>query len=148
MVMTDMYDTILEGVKCNIYTLNEARELCGLEPIRSEYTRGIEKNSKITNCVNCGAVIDPNVDHCEYCGTSYALMGVSCTPKKVSKRADVVLNRYTKRNTERRARLEHDRLQVENELLQAKTKALSDAEEIKTLYIDALNAMRSYRSRY
>ena len=27
-----------------------------------------------TNCVNCGAVIDPNADRCEYCGTSYALM--------------------------------------------------------------------------
>ena len=84
-----------------------------------------------TNCVNCGAVIDPNVDHCEYCGTSYRLMGISCAPK-----------------TERRARLESDRLQVENELLRAKTKALSDAEEIKVLYEDALNAMRSYRSRY
>lgn len=33
-----------------------------------------------TNCVNCGAVIDPNVDHCEYCGASYALMGVKASP--------------------------------------------------------------------
>lgn len=38
------------------------------------------KVNPTTNCVNCGAVIDPNVDHCEYCGTSYALMGVKASP--------------------------------------------------------------------
>ena len=30
----------------------------------------------VTNCVNCVAPIDPKLDKCPYCGTSYAAMGV------------------------------------------------------------------------
>jgi hypothetical protein len=81
-----MYSGIAEGVKCNIYTLNEARGLCGLEPIRSEDTHGVKENLKITNCVNCGAIINPNIDYCEYCGTSYVLMGIKPPPITASGR--------------------------------------------------------------
>lgn len=30
----------------------------------------------VTNCVNCVAPIDPSLDKCPYCGTSYEAMGV------------------------------------------------------------------------
>lgn len=43
-----------------------------------------------------------------------------------------------------RAKLEQERLRLENELVAAKTKALANAEEIKTLYEDAIKAMRRY----
>lgn len=43
-----------------------------------------------------------------------------------------------------RERLERERLEEENKLLRAKTKALENAEEIKALYEDALKAMRNY----
>jgi hypothetical protein len=40
--------------------------------------------------------------------------------------------------------LEREKLVEENKLLQAKTKALEDQKELKTLYADALKAMRNY----
>jgi hypothetical protein len=43
-----------------------------------------------------------------------------------------------------RAKLEQERLRLENGLVAAKTKALADAEEIKVLYEEALKAMRRY----
>ena len=43
-----------------------------------------------------------------------------------------------------REKLERERLEEENRLLKAKTKALENAEEIKVLYEDALKAMRNY----
>jgi len=43
-----------------------------------------------------------------------------------------------------REKLERERLEEENRLLKAKTKAIESAEEIKTLYEDALKAMRNY----
>lgn len=43
-----------------------------------------------------------------------------------------------------REKLERERLQEENKLLRAKTKALDNAEEIKILYEQALKAMRNY----
>lgn len=43
-----------------------------------------------------------------------------------------------------RAQLEQRRLELENELVAAKTKALADAQEIKVLYEEALKAMRRY----
>lgn len=43
-----------------------------------------------------------------------------------------------------KAKLEQRRLELENELIAAKTKALADAEEIKVLYEDAIKAMRRY----
>ena len=43
-----------------------------------------------------------------------------------------------------KAKLEQERLKLENELVAAKTKALADAEEIKVLYEEALKAMRRY----
>ena len=43
-----------------------------------------------------------------------------------------------------RAKLEQERLKLENELVAAKTKALANAEEIKSLYEDAIKAMRRY----
>ena len=43
-----------------------------------------------------------------------------------------------------REKLERERLEEENRLLKAKTKALDNAEEIKVLYEQALKAMRDY----
>lgn len=43
-----------------------------------------------------------------------------------------------------KAKLEQERLRLENGLVAAKTKALADAEEIKVLYEEALKAMRRY----
>lgn len=43
-----------------------------------------------------------------------------------------------------REKLERERLEEENKLLKAKTKAYANAEEIKVLYSDALKAMRNY----
>lgn len=43
-----------------------------------------------------------------------------------------------------REQLERERLIEENRLLQAKAKALDSQEEIKKLYVDAINAMRNY----
>lgn len=43
-----------------------------------------------------------------------------------------------------KSKLELERLKLENELTAAKTKALANAEEIKSLYEDAIKAMRRY----
>lgn len=43
-----------------------------------------------------------------------------------------------------KAKLEQERLKLENKLVEAKTKALANAEEIKVLYEEALKAMRRY----
>lgn len=43
-----------------------------------------------------------------------------------------------------RAKLEQERLKLENELVAAKTKALANAEEIKVIYEEAIKAMRRY----
>ena len=43
-----------------------------------------------------------------------------------------------------RAKLEQEKLKLENDLVAAKTKALANAEEIKILYEEALKAMRRY----
>jgi hypothetical protein len=79
-MLTRLYNRIAQGVAYEIVTPNEAGKLCGLEPIQHEDTLVAKNDAKVTNCVNCAAVIDPNVDHCEYCGTSYALMGVKASP--------------------------------------------------------------------
>lgn len=42
------------------------------------------------------------------------------------------------------ARLEKEKLERENELLKAKTKALESAERVEELYSNAINAMRIY----
>lgn len=122
----DLYERITQDVTYGIITPNEARVRCGFEPIPSEDTWLIESSSTKTNCVNCGAVIDPTADHCEYCGTSYALMGIVRAPK----------------------RSESELLRAESELLRAKTKALSDSEQIKKLYGEAIKALRLYKRRY
>ncbi len=43
-----------------------------------------------------------------------------------------------------REKLERERLEEENKLLRAKTEAIANAAEIKTLYEEALKAMRNY----
>ena len=43
-----------------------------------------------------------------------------------------------------KARLEQEKLRLENELTAAKTKAIANAEEVKVLYEDAIKAMRQY----
>ena len=42
------------------------------------------------------------------------------------------------------ARLEKEKLERENELLKAKTKALESAEKVEELYVNAIDAMRKY----
>ena len=42
------------------------------------------------------------------------------------------------------ARLEKEKLERENELLKAKTKALESAERVEELYANAINAMKMY----
>lgn len=54
-----------------------------------------------------------------------------------------VITHYLKLGSTRE-RLERERLEEENKLLRAKTKALEDQKEIKELYADALKAMRRY----
>lgn len=46
-----------------------------------------------------------------------------------------------------KARLEQRRLELENELTAAKTKAIANAEEIKVIYEDAIKAMRRYQGQ-
>lgn len=43
-----------------------------------------------------------------------------------------------------KAKLEQERLRLENELVAAKTKALANVEEVKVLYENAIKAMRMY----
>ena len=54
-----------------------------------------------------------------------------------------VITHFLKLGTERE-RLEREKLEEENRLLKAKTKAYESAEEIKVLYEEALKAMRNY----
>jgi hypothetical protein len=54
-----------------------------------------------------------------------------------------VITHYLKLGTTT-AKLEKEKLSRENELLQAKTKALESAERVEELYANALNAMRIY----
>lgn len=44
----------------------------------------------------------------------------------------------------RRAKLEAERQELENELIRAKTQALKDSADMKTLYAEAIAAMRRY----
>jgi hypothetical protein len=44
-------------------------------------------------------------------------------------------------------KLEKEKLQRENELLKAKTEAVQSAKRVEELYVNALNAMRSYSGR-
>ena len=46
-----------------------------------------------------------------------------------------------------REQLEREKLEEENKLLKAKTKAYESADEIKVLYSEALNAMRAYNGQ-
>lgn len=54
-----------------------------------------------------------------------------------------VITHYLKLGSTRE-KLERERLEEENKLLKAKTKALESAEEVKVLYEEALKAMRNY----
>ena len=54
-----------------------------------------------------------------------------------------VITHYLKLGSTRE-RLEKERLEEENKLLKAKTKAYANAEEFKVLYEQALKAMRNY----
>ena len=44
----------------------------------------------------------------------------------------------------RKAKLEVERAQLENELIKAKTKSINDQADIKKLYTDAIEAMKRY----
>lgn len=46
-----------------------------------------------------------------------------------------------------REKLERERLEEENKLLRAKTKALEDAADMKVLYEDAIKSMQRYQGR-
>ena len=54
-----------------------------------------------------------------------------------------VITHYLKLGSTRE-KLERERLEEENKLLKAKTKALENTEEVKVLYEQALKAMRNY----
>lgn len=54
-----------------------------------------------------------------------------------------VITHYLKLGSTRE-KLERERLEEENKLLRAKTKALEDQKELKELYSEALKAMRNY----
>lgn len=54
-----------------------------------------------------------------------------------------VITHYLKLGSTRE-KLERERLEEENKLLKAKTKAYDDAAELKALYGEALKAMRNY----
>lgn len=54
-----------------------------------------------------------------------------------------VITHYLKLGSTRE-KLEQERMAKENELLQAKTKALADAETTKVMYEEAIKAMRNY----
>lgn len=54
-----------------------------------------------------------------------------------------VITHYLKLGT-MREKLERERLEEENRLLKAKTKAIENSDEIKILYKEALKAMRNY----
>lgn len=54
-----------------------------------------------------------------------------------------VITHYLKLGT-MKEQLEREKLQKENELLRAKTKALQSAQHIEELYTEAIKAMRSY----
>lgn len=43
-----------------------------------------------------------------------------------------------------KARLEKEKMELENELIRAKTKAIESGEEIRAMYEDAIKAMREY----
>lgn len=55
-----------------------------------------------------------------------------------------VITHYLKLGTTR-ARLEKEKLERENELLQAKTRALESAERVEELYSNAIAAMKRYQ---
>ena len=57
-----------------------------------------------------------------------------------------VITHFLKMGSEKE-RLEREKLEEENRLLRAKTKALADADEIKVMYEQALNAMRTYAGK-
>ena len=42
----------------------------------------------LTNCVNCVAPIDPKLNKCPYCGTSYEAMGVNVERDEILLYAD------------------------------------------------------------
>ena len=42
----------------------------------------------VTNCVNCVAPIDPKLNKCPYCGTSYEAMGVEVERETITLYAD------------------------------------------------------------
>lgn len=54
-----------------------------------------------------------------------------------------VITHYLKLGSTRE-RLERERLEEENKLLRAKTKAIEEGADMKTLYEEAINAMRRY----
>ena len=54
-----------------------------------------------------------------------------------------VISHYLKLGSTRE-RLEQERLEQENQLLQARVEAMSSAKRVEELYSQALNAMRSY----
>ena len=54
-----------------------------------------------------------------------------------------VITHYLKLGSSRE-KLEMERLQEENKLLRAKTKAIEDAADLKALYADAIKAMQIY----
>lgn len=57
-----------------------------------------------------------------------------------------VITHYLKLGSERE-RLEREKLEKENELLRAKTENIESAKQIKELYAEAINAMKTYNGQ-
>lgn len=76
----DIFDTFNEEQRSVVY------EIVGQALDESAHDRDRKKSCKmgLTNCKNCGAVINYNTDHCEYCGTNYSAMGISQPTKQSS----------------------------------------------------------------
>ena len=93
----------------------------------------------MTNCPNCGAPITSS--RCEYCGTVFSGYRPPSYYSAISAYDEAI---KSTRKSRRWMSLEKERLRIENELIEAKTKALVDAEIVRDLYNSAIEAMRAY----
>lgn len=83
----------------------------------------------VTNCVNCGAPINLNVDKCEYCDSSYYLMGVKTTV-------------FVKKDHDTKIRAKQRLMEIEK--LRRKADIIQSEVAANSLYLSALQAMKKY----
>lgn len=75
-------------------------------------------------------------------------LAMACAEKQMREgtASSQVITHYLKLGSSRE-RLEREKLEEENKLLRAKTKAYESAEEVGKMYEEALNAMRTYSGK-